>query len=526
MPVTSQSGSSSASARPQLLVKRIDALPDPERAFVHIYGGSENAFWLDSSAGGERGRFSFIGDAGGPLGAVVTYDVDRGRLRVESGGGIEERRESIFDHLAALSRSSDPSAAIVERDDLPFEFDCGLVGYLGYELKAECGASNAHRSPLPDAALIQAGRLIAFDHQRSHTYLLALAPTQSELHRLVGPAGGEVDAVRLVAESERWIEETSRRLVSLPALAEPLPGVAQAELTLQRSRRRYREDIEACKRYLTAGHSYEICLTNEAAGETDADPLELYRALRRANPAPFAAYLRFGDRAVLSSSPERFLSVDREGRAEARPIKGTSRRGDSPAEDARLAAALRCGEKSRAENVTIVDLLRNDLGRVCRLGSVEVPELMGVETYETVHQLVSSVRGRLRAGVSAAEAVRACFPPGSMTGAPKLRTMEILDQLEGEARGVYSGAIGWFGQSGACDLSVAIRTIVLDRGRATIGAGGAIVVDSDPEEEIAEMLLKATAPAAALGSGTSISFDPAAAPEPFRRRPLSPTPTS
>lgn len=322
------------------------------------------------------------------------------------------------------------------------------------------------------------------------------------------------------------METTSRRLAALPPLAEPEISDEPLELALRRSPSRYRDEIEACKRYLTAGHSYEICLTNKVIAEARADPLQLYRALRRVNPAPFAAYLRFEDLAVLSSSPERFLAIDREGRVEARPIKGTSRRGPTAGEDARLAAALRADAKNRAENVTIVDLLRNDLGRVCEVGSVEVPELMRVETYETVHQLVSSVRGRLREEIGPAECIRACFPPGSMTGAPKLRTMEILDELEGEARGPYSGAIGYLGLGGACDLSVAIRTIVLDRGSASIGAGGAIVVDSDPGAEIEEMLLKAAAPAAALGDGASISFASAAAPEDLRRRPLSPTPTS
>jgi para-aminobenzoate synthetase len=489
-----------------LLVRRLDTFPDPERAFVHIYGASANAFWLDSSAAGERSRFSFMGDASGPLGAVITYDVDAGRLRVEGQGGVEERDESIFDflgHGAGRSRRDGAEAGEASGGTgLPFDFDCGFAGYLGYELKAECDGAAAHHASTPDAAFILADRLLAFDHQEHRTYLLALT-APPELRPLLGLAGREVDAARVVDEGQHWIEEMGGRLAALPDLAEPRLLASPSELALRRSHGRYRDDIDACKRYLTAGHSYEICLTNQLTGATAAEPLELYRSLRRANPAPFASYLRFGDVAVLSSSPERFLAVDRNGRAEARPIKGTSRRGEMPSEDAHLAAALRSGEKSRAENVTIVDLLRNDLGRVCEVGSVEVPELMQVETYATVHQLVSSVRGKLRAGLSPADCVRACFPPGSMTGAPKLRTMEIIDELEEEARGVYSGAIGWFGLGGAFDLSVSIRTIVLDRGAVAIGAGGAIVVDSDPEEEFEEMLLKARASVSAFGSRAS-----------------------
>jgi para-aminobenzoate synthetase len=440
MAAASETSVPAAVERPRLLVRQLDLLPDAERAFVHLYGESRNAFWLDSSIVGKRGRFSFIGDSEGPLGAAISYDVEDGQVQVQRGDEVEVREESIFDYLDRVLHGLRPLSA-----ELPFDFDCGFAGYLGYELKAECDGVAAHRAPTPDAAFVFADRLIAFDHEERRTYLLALAPSNPsppELHQLLYLLGREVDAVRVVSEGERWIEETSERLAALAPLTEPVLGPEAVELRLWRSPERYRDDIEACKRYLAAGHSYEICLTNKLVAEASPDPLDLYRALRRANPAPFASYLRFGDLAVLSSSPERFLAVDRQGWAEARPIKGTSRRGGTPDEDARLAHDLGADEKSRAENVTIVDLLRNDLGRVCEVGTVSTPDLMRVETYETVHQLVSSVRGRLCEEVGVAECVRVCFPPGSMTGAPKLRTMEIIDELEGEARGVYSGAIG------------------------------------------------------------------------------------
>ncbi|HMI81767.1 MAG TPA: aminodeoxychorismate synthase component I [Solirubrobacterales bacterium] len=466
--------------RMELRVRRLDALPDPEAAFVSLYAESEHAFWLDSSRAGERGRFSFMGDASGPLAEVVTHDIDSG--------------EPILDYLQRRTEELRPATP----PDLPFEFDCGFVGYLGYELKAECGHAPGHPSGHPDAAFVLADRVIALDHEASCTYLLALHKASEE--------GEEVGA-----DGAEWISTTASRLETLSARGEPgagstcnvgpAPGSPPSAMSLARSREQYLEDVEASIDHLLDGDSYEICLTNKLGFETDADPLDLYRHLRRANPAPFAAYLRFGEMAILSSSPERFLRVSRDGVAEARPIKGTSRRGAGPEEDARLAVALAADEKNRAENLMIVDLLRNDLGAVCEVGSVEVPAMMAVESYETVHQLVSAVRGRLRPGAGAADCVRSCFPPGSMTGAPKLRTTAILDELEGAARGVYSGAIGWFGLGGGADLAVAIRTIVLAGGRAEIGAGGAVVLQSDPRREFEEMLLKAAAPLRAIDSG-------------------------
>jgi para-aminobenzoate synthetase len=333
--------------------------------------------------------------------------------------------------------------------------------------------------------------MIAFDHAAGHTYLLSLAEPGDE------------------EKVQAWIEQTAHRLEALPTALLPGPdlGGDPVDFRLARPRERYLEEIAECKRLLAEGETYEVCLTNAILAETGLDPLSLYRALRRVNPAPFSSFVRFGEVAVLSSSPERFLRVGRDRWAEAKPIKGTSRRGATPAEDVRLAERLRRDEKNRAENLMIADLLRNDLGAVCEIGTVHVPSLIQVETYETVHQLVSTVRGLLREGLGPLDCVRACFPPGSMTGAPKLRTMRILDELEGEARGPYSGAIGWFGLGGGCDLSVAIRTIVLAGGTARIGAGGAIVALSEAEDEYAEMLLKAAAPIRALDPGADPSRD-------------------
>jgi para-aminobenzoate synthetase len=477
----------------RLVVKRLDGLVDPERAFVSLYGKSENAFWLDSSRVGEGARFSFMGDDSGPLGAAISYEVSAGEIRVDRGGEVELRRESIFEYLASELAQPRPNGP-----ELPFDFDCGFAGWLGYELKAECGGEAAHESSLPDAAFVFADRVIAFDHAEGHTYLLCLA---------------EADATE---DAEGWLADTAERLVSLPALDE-LAGFADdsVEFQLARPREEYMDEIGECTRLLAEGETYEVCLTNSVLADSAPEPLALYRTLRRVNPAPFSSFVRFGDVAVLSSSPERFLSVGRDGWVEAKPIKGTSRRGASAAEDVRLAERLRGDEKNRAENLMIADLLRNDLGSVCEVGTVHVPHLIQVETYETVHQLVTTVRGLLREGLDPVDCVRACFPPGSMTGAPKRRTMRIIDALEGEARGVYSGAIGYFGLGGGCDLSVAIRTIVLDGGAARIGAGGAIVTQSDPEEEFAEMLLKASAPIRAFDPrddpSTALDVPPATA---------------
>ena len=448
-------------------VRELPAAVDAEAAFARLHASAEQAFWLDS-ARVEPGtaRFSFFGDGTGPLAETLRHRVGE--------------EPSIFDRLRAeLARRR------VRAPRLPFDFAGGFVGYFGYELKAECGGDARHTAPTPDACWLFADRFTAVDHEQGRTYLVALS-------------AGE-DTAR---QARRWLDETARELAGLAPLPDPLRGhreLTDVEPLLVRGRDDYLRAVERCQQALLAGESYEICLTTSADAPADAAAFPTYRRLRALNPAPYAAFLRCDDVEIACSSPERFLKISG-GTAEAKPIKGTLPRGDTPAADERLRAELAADPKSRAENLMIVDLLRNDLGRVCRPGSVHVPSLMAVESYQTVHQLVSTVRGELAPGATAVDCVRACFPGGSMTGAPKRRTMELIDEVEGAPRGVYSGALGYLSCTGDADLNIVIRTLVRSGGRWRTGAGGAVVLASDPAGEHAEMVLKATAPLRALST--------------------------
>ncbi|WP_067674348.1 aminodeoxychorismate synthase component I [Nocardia miyunensis] len=459
-----------------VLHERIDRALDAEAVFLALYRESATAFWLDSTHA-EPGldRFSYLGDATGPLAETVRYRVGAGRVEIARRAGRTTVPGSVFDYLTRqLARTE------IEFPDVPFDFVGGYVGYLGYEMKADCGASARHRAPTPDAQWIFADRLIVVDHVAEHTYLVALADADT------------------LAAADDWLSTTRAALATLPDRATPIrlelaadEGAVESRLT--RGRQRYLADIARIHAQLRAGETYEVNLTDSAYVERDCDGLAVYHALRRSNPAPYAAFLRFGELEVACSSPERFLKVDRTGVVETKPIKGTAPRGNTPEQDEILRRALESDPKTRAENLMIVDLLRNDLGRVCELGSVRVAALMHTETYTTMHQLVTTIRGRLRPEVDAVACLRACFPGGSMTGAPKLRTMDIIDDLETEARGIYSGTIGFLGLGGTADLNIVIRTAVRYGGRWRVGAGGAIVLDSDPEQEYHEMVLKATA---------------------------------
>jgi para-aminobenzoate synthetase len=466
-----------------LRVRTLEGEAPTEALFERLFGDCENAFWLDSADAPTRlAQCSYLGTSAGADRCLLEYDVEAGEVSVRRGGVATVEHKSIFDLLA---REMD-RLAVEPPAELARGLVGGYVGYLGYECKADCGSPNVHSSDMPDAALMLANRVVAVDHVRRTTYLLAV--------------GREDDA-----EIDPWLdmaEEVVHQALANPPAPIPTPAPAEPEphVSFQsgRGREQYLADIAASQAELAAGESYEVCLTDQFSTTASPDPFVLYRHLRHSNPAPFAAYLRFGERAIVSSSPERFLSVGRDRRVEARPIKGTISRSEDPVVDATRRAELGEDEKTKAEHLMIVDLLRNDVGRVCDVDSVRVPELMVIEPYATVHQVVSTITGVLEAERTPVECVHACFPGGSMTGAPKLRTMEIIDNLESEARGVYSGGIGYFGLDGSTDLSIVIRTIVIRPGKTTIGAGGAIVMQSDPVDEFDEILLKARAPMAAV----------------------------
>jgi para-aminobenzoate synthetase len=458
-------------------VEAVGRFSDPAAVFRGLFGADEFAYWIDRESAGPDGPCSAMGSASIPGSEVLTYRVGDGSVKLDrpAEGSTERLAGSIFDVLRGRLRERG------HRGDPRFDFTGGYVGYLGYELKSELGSPGRHASTVPDARLIYTPRLLLLDHGSGTAY----AVWTSRL-------GDAADV-----EATAWADGVREMLVELrdatPRSVRARPGPAWREDALDRDR--YLRAITIAQDRIRAGESYEICLTNRITVDfaDRLDPLDLYLALRAKSPAPYAAYLRFGDDALLSASPERFLKAEVDGRVSAEPMKGTRSRFGDPQDDEEAVEALRQDPKERAENMMIVDVLRNDLGRVCEPGSISVDALMEVRSFAQVHQLVSTVAGRLGADRDAIDCVESCFPGGSMTGAPKLRSMDIIDTVEPVARGPYAGALGWFGTCGALDLSIVIRTILLTDTRATVGSGGAVTDLSDPKAEYGEMQLKARA---------------------------------
>jgi para-aminobenzoate synthetase len=456
---------------------------DAETGFCSLYGRSPSSFWLDSSLVSPA-RFSYFGEAAGPGMSIVSYDNLTQILVTRDAAGQREEHQSIFWYLDR-NRAGPPASPP------PCPFVGGHVGWFGYELGRECGSAVARRAPTPAAFFMRADRFVAVDHLERRTYVVAIADEQDW------------------SGAAHWVDATAGCLRNLPSPSEPPLGNLREPIrfALDRDPATYISDVERCLDWIREGETYQVCLTNELTCSVNVDPLDLYRVMRRINPAPHAAFLRWPGGAVLSASPERFLSVDLAGRVEAKPIKGTIARSSDAALDRVHAEQLRASEKDRAENLMIVDLLRNDLSRVCLPGTVEVPSLFAIESYATVHQLVSTVRGTLRPNASVIDLVRAAFPGGSMTGAPKLRTLNLIDCLENRPRGAYSGALGWLGDDGAADLSIVIRTIIAAGSRLSLGVGGGIVAQSTPQGEFEEMMLKARASIQAIVTTATGGFD-------------------
>lgn len=467
----------------ELVVRPLPFAVNCEEAYPLLTGGAEYSFWLDSAR--EESPMSVASYVGVVPAQLSPLRVDSARAAAESGG------EDPFVQLeAALARAPRVHPDTAAATGLPAGLRGGYVGYFGYEARAAMGLEHghpvpgylpAHEAPTPDSLWLPAVRYLVHEHAR---------PGAAARSWLVGDESWCEAAERLLsAAGERASEIASDSTpVNTPELTEPLLFPAPAAEA-------YMDSVRASQHEIYEGNSYEVCLTAQTSARIpNPSPelfFELYRRQRAHNSAPYAAYLRCGDFSVLSSSPERFLSVDTHRNAQTKPIKGTVPRGATPEEDAAAAAWLRTDEKTRAENLMIVDLLRNDLSTVSDPASVRVPVLMGVESYSTVHQLVSTVSSRLSEGISAVAAARACFPGGSMTGAPKPSTMQIIEGLEGRARGVYSGVLGFVSTDGSANLSIVIRTLVAhDDGTVTLAAGGAIVADSDPTAEYEEMLTK------------------------------------
>ena len=462
----------SKTALPAVSRLRTQSMPDMFSRFL----GSSYPVLLDSAlASSGSGRFSYL--TADPF--IIVSSKGR-RVRIESEGGVREVDANPFDVIRRLLGEHTSTTL----PGLP-PFQGGAVGYLGYEL-------GRHLESLPGTAIDDLGMadmviglydwVVSRDHATGETWAVATGlPDLDE--------GGARSRLR-------WIEKTLNGDAVPSGRAAALPRAS--DLSSGFTRGGYLQAVAAIKEYIASGDVYQVNLSQRFEAPYSGDPWELYLRLRHFNPAPFAAYLQYPEATVLSASPEMFLEAT-DGRVRTRPIKGTRPRGIDATSDEQLVEELRASGKDRAENVMIVDLMRNDLGKVCVPGSIEVPELFAVETYPTVFQMVSTVMGELLPGVDAVDVLSACFPGGSVTGAPKIRAMEIIDELEPTQRGVYCGAIGYIGFDGAMLTSIPIRILLVKDRKAYVQVGGGVVADSDPEAEYEETLHKARGSMQALG---------------------------
>lgn len=453
-------------------------LETPVSAYLKVARGSRHAFLLESVEGGERlARYSFIG--ADPDRVVVLHN---GELRRTTATG-EVLTRPFTDPLAALQEELSTYRTHTP-PGLP-RFVGGAVGYLGYEAVRyfeDLPIPAEDALGLPDGLFLFAETLLIFDHVRRR--VLAVAHVRPDAD------GGNVAAAYAAA--------VERADALLARLREPLgpvelsngrPEYFDAAPTHNVTRADYEHQVRRAQRYITAGDIFQVVLSQRIDRPTAANPFTIYRALRAVNPSPYMYFLQLGDFQIVGASPELLVRLE-DGVVTNHPIAGTYARGATAAEDRESAARLLADEKERAEHIMLVDLGRNDVGRVAVPGSVRVPKLMDIEYFSHVMHIVSNVEGRLRPDLTGVDALRACFPAGTVSGAPKIRAMEIIAELERDRRGPYSGAVGYFGFDGAMDTAITLRTMVVKDGIVSMQAGGGVVADSDPGREYEECFHK------------------------------------
>lgn len=464
------------------MIKRLDIQVPPYRLF-QAFKGTEAPFFLDSGENyDELGHYSFIGAF--PFLQVTAY---RDKVMISQPG--LNRAETLLNtgkgSLSVLDSFCQKYQVI---NSTPFPFAGGAVGFFSYDLKEELeelpqqAKDDLH---LPYWRLGWYDGVIIYDHIQA-SYWLAACGMDENGHCKASLASSRIERL------ERIIQNDSEDQVQGFSGEQPHKAASQS-IFPDVSQERYLNDLRKVIEYIYAGDIYQANLTQRFKAPWEGDAWDLYKKLHEYNPAPFAAFLPYPDFQILSSSPERFLLIRPDGMIETRPIKGTRPRGHSKSEDLKMADDLSNSSKDRAELTMIIDLERNDLGRIARFGTVEVPDLIRLETYPTVFHLVSTVSGQVRSGLLPSQILKAVFPGGSITGAPKIRAMEIIEELEPYKRGIYTGSIGYLGFDGSWDLNIVIRTIILKDGQAYINAGGGIVADSVPELEYEETLDKARA---------------------------------
>jgi anthranilate synthase component 1 len=464
-----------------LSLRLVADLETPVSAMLKVANSLPYSFLLESVEGGENlGRYSFIG-----LAPDLIWRCRRGTAEINRTADLDPcgpfiaETEKPLNSLRALLRES----RIDFSDEALPPMAAGLFGYLGYDMVREMEKipdTKPDTLSVPDAILSRPTILIIFDNV-AHKMILVTPVRQKE-------AGAEEAYRNAIARLEAVKEKLVGAIPSVEAAGTPETTVAISNTT----REQYHHMVERVKEYIRAGDIFQAVPSHRFAMPYLRSPLTFYRALRRLNPSPFLFLLNFDDFAVAGSSPEILVRL-RRGEVTIRPIAGTRKRGANPEEDQALAEDLLADEKERAEHLMLLDLGRNDVGRVAEIGSVAVTERMVIERYSHVMHLVSNVTGKLRAGLDEIDALAAGFPAGTVSGAPKVRAMEIIDEVETARRGIYGGCIGYFGADGDMDTCIALRTAVLKDGQIYIQAGGGVVADSDPEAEYQETCNKARA---------------------------------